>query len=1481
MATHEDGYVDGRKPWDATVTVTLDPLDDRPYYDSTNPYVHTRRKNNRRKKPQKLAPLYTTHPPPRRGGGAGGKSARRAGGKRNHGGRSGGEPSYPFQEEHRGQGQGEGEENGDDSAGQGASGDDQGTGQASQEQHTADDQYEPAGRRGARGGRGGRRGKKGAGKKGGSGGATADVDAMEREDFQRELLALRERIARLEAAEAEHHHGSSDGGAGHSDTPMQSQQSQGKQGVQGSQGQAASRRQGDNVQQQNEPGAAPAQQRQQAGGSHTTSAGGAGDGGPASAKGTDPTQEAGGQVAGDGDGAAKKQGSSQSQSDAKAAAASGSATESNAQGSAEQNDNSKTATEAGAPADSQPAEDSAAAARAQEQAQREEEERAEAERKKKEEEEAARAAEEAAAQQRLKDLEREREGFQQDLRQHTKTLRSNLKGQRALMGEKSTFSFHFMCSSDVFDEVQPIMESDVWPDIHNYVTRDRPDLHFDQDIRPLGSTDRMTESSEVQLLRLDLVDACKPFFICVLGAECGQSILSWDKNLLQSYPWLEDHADSSMIEVEIYHGVLTVGRPLFYFVDYGGVPLDDRMEALRERIKASGLPWVSVASADQLAAEIAADVPRMLQYEYPPVEMLNGGIAPLDDYHKEYAINRATKTIMRKGALKRFTESVLNFGKAQTKPCGLYNTRPGGGCSTMIAQWLWENKALETAPKSDRFVFYHFAGVSRYAQSVENMAFRLIHACDKYMGIAGAPLPFGYTTQEIVKELVPRLHGVANMASHVIVFIDGFDQMDRHSLDWLPPTLPSNLRIVFSVGNDTALTQEVRARGWTGHAVPQLSDKEVEHFTKTFLKNAQRMADDPERKIALTDEVLESLQQTILNAPKTRTTTALTLRLLCLMLTKAVQTGSKTTPQAHMKRFLVAKTPEHLYERLISGIIAKEEKTGSIPFFSKALQYTAQSMFGLSESDLLYITGVSRSRFTAAMRGYHSVMFNDIGDVSDLLNPNNSSLRAAINRVFFPSNLDEAGKKRSTNAAGTVRKDLSSEVTHALLDHYANLVLPEEDANIDTIASAPDDLVMAQMACEMGHHLETLGDDARLATITLEPRVFRALSASSMKSDLVRWWLNLATSRDPAKQTWALFERVHEAHSSNEASFPVLRDYAIDIGDFLTVQFRFGGAEKFFLVALSLEARISDTLGTSNTKEQASIMGKVATVWRTHGMVEPAADYYFQAYEMYNELLGLSKETVDMLIGLGEVEIELSPESAESHLELAVTLLERLGLDSHPDYARCLNNLGLACKKVSKIDKAEDYYRKCLDIRLHTQGEWHPHTALVQRNLGSLLFTQQQFPEALELFQASLRTCQQVYGPIHPSTAASMEWVGGILTLTGKKSEGESMLKQAKLVRAQGERASKKAHQLRPSTAASVGGADDSRPSSRPQPPSGSKPNGTRPINIREKVLDGSKDGDGQHVDAEDADGQALAERPPSAALSALPDGEEEEKGLK
>ena len=115
-----------------------------------------------------------------------------------------------------------------------------------------------------------------------------------------------------------------------------------------------------------------------------------------------------------------------------------------------------------------------------------------------------------------------------------------------------------------------LLLKEVFPQIQK-LCRERGVSFTSIDLR-WGITEQQARRGEVLPICLAEIERCRPYFLGMLGERYGWVSDSLPEHLLSEQPWLADHRQQSVTELEILHGVLNnpemSNRAVFYFRDH-------------------------------------------------------------------------------------------------------------------------------------------------------------------------------------------------------------------------------------------------------------------------------------------------------------------------------------------------------------------------------------------------------------------------------------------------------------------------------------------------------------------------------------------------------------------------------------------------------------------------------------------------------------------------------------------------------------------------------------------------------------------------------------------------------------------------------------------------------------------------------------------------------------------------------------------------
>lgn len=129
--------------------------------------------------------------------------------------------------------------------------------------------------------------------------------------------------------------------------------------------------------------------------------------------------------------------------------------------------------------------------------------------------------------------------------------------------------------------------------------------------------------------------------------------------------------------------------------------------------------------------------------------------------------------------------------------------------------------------------------------------------------------------------------------------------------------------------------------------------------------------------------------------------------------------------------------------------------------------------------------------------------------------------------------------------------------------------------------------------------------------------------------------------------------------------------------------------------------------------------------------------------------------TIDSLNGLeASLVKDHKLEEAEVFARRLVDLIEKTKGEDNSDFAIALNNLGLLLREQAKLDESERVQRRTLVIRERILEADHPDVATSLLNLGVVYFDQARYSEAEALFKRSLNILSNL--PASQSTPESL-----------------------------------------------------------------------------------------------------------------------------
>jgi tetratricopeptide (TPR) repeat protein len=477
-----------------------------------------------------------------------------------------------------------------------------------------------------------------------------------------------------------------------------------------------------------------------------------------------------------------------------------------------------------------------------------------------------------------------------------------------------------------------------------------------------GVTDEQKAEGQVLPICLAEIRGCRPYFIGLLGERYGWVPDAIDPGLIQQESWLSEAAGRSVTELEILHGVLNdpamAEHAFFYLRDPAYVEakaphqfreiasVDEiaqlgaeeaqrqaagrsaKLAALKERIRSSGLPvHEDFPDPRALGELILADLSAVIDRLYPAGSEPDPLTREAAE-HEAFAKSRAGVYIGRPDYF-----GALDAHAAGDGPPLVVLGKSGSGKSALLANWALRYRAAHP----DELVLAHFIGASSastgWAAIVRRIIGELSRRFDFEIEIPDKP-------DTLRMAFANALH-MAAAKGRVVIVLDALNQLEDGDgaldLAWLPPLIPTNVRLVLSTLPGRSLA-ELQKRSYPTLAVEPLEPGERERLIVDYLAS-------------YTKALGPALRERIAAAPQCAN--PLYLRAL---LDELRVWGEHETLEEQIDRYLAAPSVDKLYELILARYESDYERDRP-GLVRDAFSLLWAARRGLSETELLDLLG--------------------------------------------------------------------------------------------------------------------------------------------------------------------------------------------------------------------------------------------------------------------------------------------------------------------------------------------------------------------------------------------------------------------------------------------------------------------------------------------------------------------------------------------
>lgn len=525
-----------------------------------------------------------------------------------------------------------------------------------------------------------------------------------------------------------------------------------------------------------------------------------------------------------------------------------------------------------------------------------------------------------------------------------------------------------------------------------------------------GITDEQEAEGKVLPICLENIHRCKPYFIGLLGERYGWIPDEIPPELIEIEPWLAEHLDHSVTELEILHGVLNnpemAEHAFFYFRDpssiisfpeeqqadfherptleeierYGLEEAERRAEerkqkliALKDKIRGSGFPLrENYRDTRELGEWILDDLTAVIDRLFPEGSQPD----PLEreaTEHEAFADSRVGVYIGRQTYF-----DVLDTHARGDGPPLVILGESGSGKSALLANWA---RQYQTDHPTE-LLLMHFIGSSPASADWAAMLRRIMGEFKRRFDIPD-DIP---DQHDALRTAFANWLDMAAAKERVVLILDALNQLEDRDqtldLIWLPPAIPANIRLIVSTLPGRSL-DVLTQRGCPTLQIEPLEPEERRQLITEYLAESTK---------ALSPVLVERI------AVAPQAANPLFIR---AMLDELMVFGIHEELDKRIDHYLAAGTVADLYTRILTRYEQDYERD------RPGLVRDAMSLFwaarrGVSETELLDILGAGEQPMPHAhWASLYLVAESALVNRAGLINFSHDHLRQAVKEKYL------------------------------------------------------------------------------------------------------------------------------------------------------------------------------------------------------------------------------------------------------------------------------------------------------------------------------------------------------------------------------------------------------------------------------------------------------------------------------------------------
>jgi tetratricopeptide (TPR) repeat protein len=904
-----------------------------------------------------------------------------------------------------------------------------------------------------------------------------------------------------------------------------------------------------------------------------------------------------------------------------------------------------------------------------------------------------------------------------------------------------------------------------------------------------GITEEQQADGQVLSICLEEIQRCRPYFISLLGERYGWIPDNVPAEVVAREPWLKEHVGgrTSVTELEILHGVLNdpamADHAFFYFRDptcMDPLPEEERWElverdipdevahlgaaeaarrtaerrekltALKERIRGTGLPVSSYATPAALAEAVRRQLYELIEQLYPK-ELVPDALIREAAGHAAHARGKLLAYVARPA----HTVVLDEFVAGESSGKGLVVTGASGrGKTALLADWMDCRRRAQPAA----FGFEHYLGATPESATVSGLLVRLLGELKRRYAIA-EEIPADPVK---MRDVLPLWLAQATGRERIVLVLDGLNQIEGDEADrrlaWLPHYFPPQVRVLASALPGLAL-EALRERGWLEHEVPPADATERDEMIATFLEHY--------RKTLRAD-----LRQQIAAAPGSAN--PLFLR---TMLEELRQFGSFEGLPAEVARYLEARDPQELLRLVIRRW--RQDFDGGRDLVRHALRHLWAARQGLAESEWLELLSVDTPLPRQQWFPLFFALEPHLAQRGGLFAFGHDFLRQAV-RVELMG--DEADVRAAHLALAdcfeghAVSLRTATELPWQLREAGERPRLRTSMLNVDRFL-----LIRERDKNECLSYWIWLGDERRMGPAYVER--FRVWSEAAEGSNArVVWagsrlasflaYASLHADAEPLMR-WvlqALESNFGADHTNVQAALSNLATLLHDTD-------RLAEAEPLMRRALAIQERNCE----ADHPDTANALRSLAALLKDANKLAEAESMSRRALGIWERSLGPDHPRIAAALTTLGLLLQATNRLAEAEplLRRALAIDELTYGPDHPEVGTDLHNLSQLLQDMNRLTEAEPLMRRALGILEKGLGPDHVRVATALGNLAYLLRTRNQLVEAELLMRRALTIEERNCGTDRLGVARALAHLAQLLQSTNRMAEAEPLMRRA------------------------------------------------------------------------------------------------------